>query len=138
MVTEVRVLQPEPVTEPPAAGIPERAVHPAIPAGKEQGDVVGGPGKTKNKGAGRDGEMVTEVRVLQPEPVTEPPGAGIPERAVHPAVPAGSEQVDVVGEPGQATDCRPGRDGEAVAEVRVAQPEPAQVPSSVGIPERAV
>src|SRR6266516_4445429 len=138
MVTEIRVLQPEPVTEPPAARIPERAVHPAVPASHEQVDVVAEPGQTGHRAAGRDGEMVTEIRVLQPEPVTEPPAARVPERAVHPAVPAGSEQVDVVGEPGQATDGRPGRDGEAVAEVRVAQPEPAQVPSSVGIPERAV
>src|SRR6185437_16299809 len=84
------------------------------------------------------GELLTEIRVLEPEPVTEPAAAGIPERAVHPAVPAGSEQVDVVGEPGQRGHRRPRRDGEAVTEVRVAQPEPAQVPSTVGIPERAV
>src|SRR5437762_2825937 len=118
MVAEVRVLEPERVTKPPAAGIPERAVHPAVPAGDEQVDVVLEPGQRRHRRPRRDGEMITEIRVLEPEPVTKPPAAGIPERAVHPAVPAGSEQVDVVGEPGQATDGRPGRDGEAVAEVR--------------------
>src|SRR6266566_5284181 len=100
MVTGTRVLQPEPVTEPPAARVPERAVHPAVPTGDEQVDVVVEPGQGRHPRAGRDGEMVTEIRVLQPEPVTEPPAARVPERAVHPAVPNGSEQVDVVGEPG--------------------------------------
>src|SRR6266516_2491518 len=99
MVTEIRVLQPEPVTEPPAARIPERAVHPAVPARHEQVDVVAEPGQTGHRAAGRDGEMVAEVWVLPPEPVTEPPAAGVPVCAVHPAVPGGSEQVDVVGEP---------------------------------------
>src|SRR6266516_1632671 len=136
MVTEIRVLQPEPVTEPPAARIPERAVHPAVPASHEQVDVVAEPGQTGHRAAGRDGEMVTEIRVLQPEPVTEPPAARVPERAVHPAVPTGDEQADVVLEPGQRRHRGAGRDGEMVTEIRVLQPEPVTEPPAARVPER--
>src|SRR6266705_1235772 len=138
MVTEIRALQPEPVTEPPAARVPERAVHPAVPARHEQVDVVAEPGQTGHRAAGRDGEMVTEIRVLEPEPVTEPPAARVPERAVHPAVPAGGEQVDGVLEPGQRRHRRPRRGGEMITEIRVLEPEPVTEPPAAGIPERAV
>src|SRR6185437_11311807 len=113
-------------------------IYPSVAADHEEINVVLEARHGRDLRSGRDGEVVAEIGVGEPEPAVEPATALVPEGRVDRAVAAADEEVDVVLEPAQRGHGRARRDREVITEIGVGEPEPAVEPATALVPESRV